>query len=153
MIWFMFSWYSYEYHHYYDVIKTAMASQITGVSIVCSTVCSGIDQRKHQRSAPLTFVRGIHRWPSQATSYAENASIWWRLHVITVNTWTMTTVITYPNFNAISIKMEASESRLFSKTRSDKPGHHSVARWYQRMCVAMFQTSMMSSESICTVLE
>ena len=41
----------------------AMASQITGISIVCSTVCSDADQRKHQSSASLAFVRGIHRWP------------------------------------------------------------------------------------------
>ena len=41
----------------------AMASQITGVSIVCSTICSDTDQRKHQSSAPMAFVRGIHRWP------------------------------------------------------------------------------------------
>ena len=40
----------------------AMASQITGVSIVYLTVCSGADQRKHQSSASLAFVRGIHRW-------------------------------------------------------------------------------------------
>ena len=40
-----------------------MASQLTGVSIVCSTVGSGADQRKHQSSASLAFVRGIHRWP------------------------------------------------------------------------------------------
>ena len=42
---------------------SAMASQITGVSIVCSIVCSGADQRKHQISVSLAFVRGIHRWP------------------------------------------------------------------------------------------
>ena len=42
---------------------SAIASQITGVSIVYSTVCSGADQRKHQSSASLAFVRGIHRWP------------------------------------------------------------------------------------------
>ena len=41
----------------------AMASQITSVSIVSSTVCSGVDHRKHQSSAPLAFVRGIRRWP------------------------------------------------------------------------------------------
>ena len=41
----------------------AMASQITGFPIVYSTVCSGPDQRKHQSSASLAFVRGIHRWP------------------------------------------------------------------------------------------
>ena len=40
-----------------------MASQITGVSIVCTTVCSGADQRKHQSSASLPFVRRIHRSP------------------------------------------------------------------------------------------
>ena len=31
--------------------------------IVDSTVYSGADQRKHQGSASLAFVRGIHRWP------------------------------------------------------------------------------------------
>ena len=49
-------------YHYSDVIMSTMASQITGVSIVYSTVCSGADQRKHQSSASLAFVRGIHRW-------------------------------------------------------------------------------------------
>ena len=46
-----------------DVIMSAMASQITSVAIVYSTVYSGADQRKHQSSASLAFVRGIHRWP------------------------------------------------------------------------------------------
>ena len=41
----------------------AMASQITGGTIIYSTVCSGADQRTHQCSASLAFVRGIHRWP------------------------------------------------------------------------------------------
>ena len=49
--------------HYSDVILSAMVSQITGVLIVCSTVCSGADQIKHQSSTSLAFVRGIHRWP------------------------------------------------------------------------------------------
>ena len=47
--------------HYRDVIISAMASQITSVSIVYSTVRSGEDQRKHQISASLAFVRGNHR--------------------------------------------------------------------------------------------
>ena len=42
---------------------SAIAPQITCVSIVCSTVGSGADQRKHQSSASLAFVPGIHRWP------------------------------------------------------------------------------------------
>ena len=49
--------------HYSDVIISVMASQITSVSFVCPSICSGADQRKHQSSASLTFVRGIHRWP------------------------------------------------------------------------------------------
>ena len=49
--------------HYDDVIMGAMASQITSPAIVYSTVYSGTDQRKHQRSASLAFVRGIHRGP------------------------------------------------------------------------------------------
>ena len=49
--------------HYNDVITNAMASQITSLTIVYSTVYSGTDQRKHQSSATLAFVRGIYRWP------------------------------------------------------------------------------------------
>ena len=49
--------------HYSDIIMGAMASKITSLNTVYSTVYSGADQRKHQISAPLAFVRGIHRWP------------------------------------------------------------------------------------------
>ena len=49
--------------HYSDVIMGVMASQITSLTIVYSTVYSGTDQRKHQSSTSLAFVRGIHRWP------------------------------------------------------------------------------------------
>ena len=45
----------------------AMASQITGVSMVCSTVRSGADQRKHESSASLAFEIGIHQWPMDST--------------------------------------------------------------------------------------
>ena len=48
--------------NYGDVIISAMASQTTSVSKVCSTVCSGTDQRKPHSSTSLAFVRGIHRW-------------------------------------------------------------------------------------------
>ena len=80
-------WRELQHHlHYSDVIMSAMAPQIT-VSIVYSTACSGADQRKHQSSAPLAFVRGIHRWPMNfphkgpVTRKTFSNSIWWRLHV------------------------------------------------------------------------
>ena len=65
---------------------SSMASQITSLTIIYSTVYSGTDQRKHQSSALLAFVRGIHRgpvnFPAQMASNAENVSIWWRHHVM-----------------------------------------------------------------------
>ena len=48
--------------HYSDIIMGAMTSKITSLTIVCSPVYAGADQRKHQSSASLAFVRGIHRW-------------------------------------------------------------------------------------------
>ena len=54
----------------------AKAYQITSLTTVFSTVYSDADQRKHQSSASLAFVWGIHR------GYAENVSIWWRHHDI-----------------------------------------------------------------------
>ena len=60
-----------------------VVSQITSFSIVCSIVCSGADQRKHQSSASLAFVRGIHRWPANSPHnelVTEIFSIWWRHH-------------------------------------------------------------------------
>ena len=49
--------------HYSDVMMGAMASEIPSLTIVYSTVYSGADQRKHQSSTSLAFVRGIHQWP------------------------------------------------------------------------------------------
>ena len=63
---------------------SAMASQLTSLTIVYSTVYSGAEQRKHQSSASLAFVRGIHHWPvnspSQRASNADKFSIWWHHH-------------------------------------------------------------------------
>ena len=49
--------------HYCDVTMATMASQITSLTIVYSTVYSDADQRKHQSSPSLAFVWRIHRWP------------------------------------------------------------------------------------------
>ena len=68
----------------------AMSSQITCLTIVYSIVYSGVDRRKRQNCASLAFVRGIHRriftseFPAQMASNAENVSIWWRSHVLSL---------------------------------------------------------------------
>ena len=49
--------------HCSDAIMSAMASRITSLTIVYSTVHSGAHQRKYQSSASLAFVRGIQWWP------------------------------------------------------------------------------------------
>ena len=49
--------------HCSDVMMRVMASQITSLTSVYSAVHSGTHGRKHQSSASLAFVWGIHRWP------------------------------------------------------------------------------------------
>ena len=47
--------------YYNDVIMGTIASQITSLTTVYSAVYSDADQRKHQSSASLASVLGIHR--------------------------------------------------------------------------------------------
>ena len=49
--------------HCTDIIMGAIGSQITSLTIVYSTLYSDADQRKHQSSASLALVGGIHRGP------------------------------------------------------------------------------------------
>ena len=68
---------------------STIASQITSLTIVYSTVYSDADQRKHHASLAF-IVRGIHRGPvfsAQIVSDAENVSIWWRHHDIAGPYW------------------------------------------------------------------
>ena len=51
----LFWWHFHHWLHW--------KSQITSLTIVYSTVCSGAEQSKHQSSASMAFVWGIHRWP------------------------------------------------------------------------------------------
>ena len=72
------------YRHYRDVIMGAMGSQITSLTTVYSTVYSGADQRKHQSSASLACVRGIHRshkWPVTRKMFL----FVWRHYGVTLN--------------------------------------------------------------------
>ena len=82
-----------------------MASQITSLTIVYSTVYSGAVRRKHQGSASLAFVRGIHRcpmnspyqWPvtrkmfpfddvvmNKTTENKNSVNTWWNMLVYTL---------------------------------------------------------------------
>ena len=67
------------------IIMGAMASQITSLTIVYSTVYSGADQRniKAPRHLPLCGAF-TGEFAAQMASNAENVSIWWRHRVITL---------------------------------------------------------------------
>ena len=63
-----------------------MASQITNLTIVYSTIYSGADRKKIsnlrvtglcEQKSPVTG-----EFPTQRASNAENVSIWWRHHVL-----------------------------------------------------------------------
>ena len=59
------TWWVWSVHHYSDVMMSMMASQITSITIVCSTVCSN-------QHPPV-----ISGFPSQRASNVENVSNWW----------------------------------------------------------------------------
>ena len=87
------------YSHYNDVIMGTMASHITSLTIVYSTVYSGADQRQHQSSASLAFVRGIHRW--QVNSPHNGPASQKRIHLIT-SSW-QNSVLLRPSDSCISL--------------------------------------------------
>ena len=70
--------------HYNDVIMGTIASQITSLTIVYSAVYSDADQRKHQSSASLAFVRenprgpvnSPHKWPVTRKCFHLMTSSW-----------------------------------------------------------------------------
>ena len=70
--------------HKYDVIMVAMASQITSLTIVYSTLIQAQIKENIKDPRHYAFVWGIHRWVvnfrAQMASIAENVSIWWRHH-------------------------------------------------------------------------
>ena len=74
-------------YHYNDVIMSAIASQITSLTVVYWTVYSGADKRKYQSSTSLAFVRRIHRrtvnsphkWPVTRKMLPFDDVIMWNL--------------------------------------------------------------------------
>ena len=87
-----------------DVIMGAMASQITNLAIVYSTVYSGADQRKHQSFRVTDLCVGnspvTGEFPAQMASNAENVSIWWRNHIMPTHALHLWYVICYARLRA-----------------------------------------------------
>ena len=78
---------SHSYKHYDDVIMGAVASQITSITIVYSTVC--LFRCRSNKTSKLCVTGlcagnspGTGEFPAQMASNAGNVSIWWRHHEI-----------------------------------------------------------------------
>ena len=89
--------------HYDDVIMGAIASLITSLTIVYSTVYSDADQRKHQSSASLAFVWGIHRGP-----------------VNSPHKWPVTRKM-FPFDDVIMIPIRCTDMRKHTSTKNSEP--------------------------------
>ena len=76
-----------NYLHYNGIIMGAIASQITNLTIVYSTVYSDADQLEKTSKLRVTGLcvwnsPGTGEFHAQMASNAENVSIWWRHHVV-----------------------------------------------------------------------
>ena len=110
-----------------NVIMGAIASQITSLTIVYSTVYSDADQRKHQSSASLAFVRGIHRglvnsphkWPVTRKMFPFNDVIM-RISIIVIRSHDLLSVIA---------EIPIHRKTVCSKTRSHTLLQRAVSIW------------------------
>ena len=77
--------------HYNGVIMGMIASQITSLTIVYSIVYSDADKKKHQSSASLAFVRGIHRGP--VNSPRTNGQLRGKCYYLMTSSWSSRFVV------------------------------------------------------------
>ena len=104
--------------HYSDVIMSTMVSQITGVSIVYWTVCSGTEKKKHQSSASLAFVGGIHRWPG---NYPHNGPLTRKMfHLMTSSCHKGSMILkAFPYHDTINVQARKTFDKLISNQKRD----------------------------------
>ena len=104
---------------------STIASQITSLAIVYSTVYSGADQRRHQSSASLAFVWGIHRgpvnsphkWPVTRKMFPfDDVIMRWNYHAVT--SWEINTTIILICFLCVcvycGVKQSSRAARIIS---------------------------------------
>ena len=129
---------------------STIASQITSLTIVYSTVYSDADQRKHQFHVTGLCVgnlSGTGEFPAQMASNAENVSIWWRHHGKTIHPdcpflFTSPDAWIYPGRHLVSVVLYniGSGNRLFrllSPTPSSKPllTYRRLGNHFNEICI------------------
>ena len=150
--------------HYGDVIMDEIASQITSLTIVYSTVYSDEDQRKHQSSASLAFVRGIHRgpvnsphkWPVTRKMFPFDdvimGELWGASHVFFV--WKLA-VITSPHCMLFFQSGRLNDRAMFNTTATNRihwqPRHDQLWRSH-RKCSKSYRGRRISHAGMDTIV-
>ena len=114
----------------------AIASQLTSLTIVYSTVYSDADQRKHQSSASLAFVWGIHRdrWIPLTNGQLRGnyfhwmTSSWVKLFPFTTDDWPLKFQMNVTVINVTSTMMASPNGNVYRVT-SPLCGESTGHRW------------------------
>ena len=138
-----------------------MVSQITSLTIAYSTVYSGTDQRKHQSSASLAFVRGIHRgpvnsphkWPITGKMFPfDDVIMSWRLSPtlrltcpwvpvilsVLVNIYVGLAPIQPIKWNKVAFTAitQRPDTRTWERTPNIRVGYHEL-QFHDRLCICI----------------
>ena len=117
---------------------SAMASQITGVSSVCSTIGSGADQRVNQSSASLAFVGGINRWPVNSPHKRPVTRKMFPFYGVIMSLNPNVRCKLSQKFHACCMDMYAIDPQeLFSNERNTTPKIKNILFYYQPLCIIL----------------
>ena len=131
--------------HYDEVTMGAIASQITSLTIVYSTVYSGVDQSKHQSSASLAFVYAPHKWPVTRKMFPFDDVIMW----LGIVAWIRATIKLISQHKPSGVIMHYSDVIMGAMAYQIT----SVWSVYSTVCSVVDQRKHESSESLAFVGE
>ena len=108
-----------------------MASEITSLTIVYSTVYSSVDQAKYQSFMSLAFVQGIHQWPVNSPHrgpvtrkmFSFDDVIMWHWHILGSR------VVTYINIWLYLILMHLTGILIHHQTENEHYHMWSSLKW------------------------
>ena len=110
-----------------------MTSKNTNLTIVYSSVYSGADQRKHQSSASLAFVGGIHRWPVNSLHKGAvtrkcfllmTSSFWKKIQNGIYHLWCWYTVVSWTLYRCPRIRQSCRIQSMYNTMRPRHNGRH-----------------------------
>ena len=140
--------------HYRDVIMGAIASQITSIKIVYSTVYSDVDQRKYQSSASLAFVRRIHRGPVNSPHKGPVTRKMFPFYDVIMDYWCPGSVV-FSHFYGATAMASSYKQRMKGSWKSQRWFHHALNRsiCWQLSCTCFVMSWSGRQWSKCEVLD